>query len=324
MLKQLCVLCLSLLFLPASGALAAKARSIETDADSAFHVTHLSLHLNTTECHATGNYIKVRTQPNRNKVVGHLEQADSFLLLAIEDNWAKIEVTVSDKASPNSWVGMTGWINADYIDCDCSTSAYHQGIAGGYDSILRFFYRVISEKWDDQKIADADFEPWEFPNDLNTSGFVYRDINADGTDELFILRNNNALIDTVIAGYTLVSGYPIQLFSSWTRNRYYLRSDGSLYNTGSNGAAYTVHYIYDLIGSNLEVREGVLSGDCIENNGENLSWFLVDERADFSYTDHRLISAEEAKHRIELYQQSVVHQFDGFTSFAEYADELDN
>ena len=92
----------------------------------------------------------------------------------------------------------------------------------------------------------------------------------------------------------------------------------------SNGAAYTVHYIYDLIGSNLEVREGVLSGDCTENNGENLSWFLVDERADFSYTDHRLISAEEAKHRIELYQQSVVHQFDGFISFAEYADELDN
>lgn len=324
MLKQFCVLCLSLLFLPASGALAAKARSIETDADSAFHATHLSLHLNTTECHATGNYIKARTQPNSNKVVGHLEQADSFLLLAIKDNWAKIEVTVSDKASPNSWVGMTGWINTDYIDCDCSTSAYHQGIAGGYDSILRFFYRAISEKWDDQKIADADFEPWEFPNDLNTSGFVYRDINADGTDELFILRNNNAEIDAVIAGYTLVSGYPVQLFSSWTRNRYYLRSDGSLYNTGSNGAAYTVHYIYDLIGSNLEVREGVLSGDCTENNGENLSWFLVDERADFSYTDHRLISAEEAKHRIELYQQSVVHQFDGFISFAEYADELDN
>ena len=51
MVKQLLVLCLTLclLLLPASGALAAKARSIVTDADSDFHAAHLLLHLNTTQ-----------------------------------------------------------------------------------------------------------------------------------------------------------------------------------------------------------------------------------------------------------------------------------
>ncbi|MGN0757899.1 MAG: hypothetical protein ACI4MU_01760 [Candidatus Ventricola sp.] len=323
MMKQLCTLCftLCLLLLSVSGALAEKARAIETDADSAYHAVHLLLHLNTTECHATGNYIKNRTQPNGSVVAGHLEQADSFSLLAIENGWAKIEVIASDKTSPDSWAGMTGWVNADYVDCECSEADYYDG-TDGYDSILDWFYLAISEKFDDQVIADAGFEPWEFPDDLNTSGFVYWDINTDGIDELFILRDRNAEIGSIIAGYTLVNGHPVRMFSSWARNRYYLRSDGSLYNTGSNGAAYAVHYIFDLIDSKLEVREGVLSGDCIEDKGENLSWFLVDERADFSYTDHELISQEEAQRRIESYKQSVVWKFSDFTSFAEYKSLL--
>lgn len=322
MVKQLLVLCLTLclLLLPASGALAAKARSIVTDADSDFHAAHLLLHLNTTQCHATGNYIKTRSKPGGSTVVGHLEQADSLLLLAIEDNWAKIEVTASAQTSPDSFVGMTGWINADYLDCDCSTADYYNS-SDGYSAILDWFYHAIVEKWDDQIIVDAGFEPWEFPNDLNTSGFVYQDINSDGIDELFILRNN-AAIEPIIAGYTLVDGHPVRLFSSWARNRYYLCLDGSLYNTGSNGASYAVHYIFDLRDSQLEVREGVLSGDCIEDNGEKLSWFLVDERADFSYTDHTLISSEEAQRRIERYQQSVVQQLCNFTSFAKYSSSI--
>ena len=154
MMKQLCTLCftLCLLLLSVSGALAEKARAIETDADSAYHAVHLLLHLNTTECHATGNYIKTRTQPNGSVVAGHLEQADSFSLLAIENGWAKIEVIASDKTSPDSWAGMTGWVNADYVDCECSEADYYDG-TDGYDSILDWFYLAISEKFDDQVIA---------------------------------------------------------------------------------------------------------------------------------------------------------------------------
>lgn len=325
MIRQFRILCLTLclLLLPATGALATKARSIETDADSAFHTAHLLLHLNTTQCHATGNYIKTRSKPGGSTVVGHLEQADSLLLLAVEDNWAKIEVTASAQTSPDSFVGMTGWINADYLDCDCSTADYYSS-SDGYSAILDWFYHAIAEKWDAQIIVDAGFEPWEFPDDLNTSGYVYQDINSDGIDELFLLRNADAEIGPIIAGYTLDDGHPVRLFSSWARSRFDLRSDGIIYNSGSSGAAYIDHYIFDLTDAELVVREGVFSNGYTKANGGSLIWFWENKKSVSSHANPMQISSKEAEQRINLYQQSVIHRFDNYTSFAEYAASLNH
>lgn len=113
-----------LLLISCESAFAAKARSISSDADSAYHADHLQRHLGETDCHATGNYIKTRSKANGNKVIGHLEQADEFILLDVKNNWAQIEVVYSDKTSPDSWEGMTGWVNSDYIDCDCTHIEY--------------------------------------------------------------------------------------------------------------------------------------------------------------------------------------------------------
>lgn len=104
--------------------IAAKARSISTDNDSIYHSAHLKSHLGESTCYATGNHIKVRSQADRNKLVGHLEQADEFILLEIDNNRAKIEILHSAKSSPDSWTGMIGWVNSDYIECTCSTEAY--------------------------------------------------------------------------------------------------------------------------------------------------------------------------------------------------------
>lgn len=177
MVKQLLVLCLTLclLLLPASGALAAKARSIVTDADSDFHAAHLLLHLNTTQCHATGNYIKTRSKPGGSTVVGHLEQADSLLLLAIEDNWAKIEVTASAQTSPDSFVGMTGWINTDYLDCDCSEAEYWGNSSSSYST------PVIASRYEgliDFICASLQSNPenlTEMESSLRQDGSIYAD-----------------------------------------------------------------------------------------------------------------------------------------------------
>lgn len=114
---------LMLLFPPIS-AHAVKARSITTDDDSAYHVQHLQMHIDSTECHATGNYIKIRNKENGSQIIGHLEQADEFVLLNVKDHWAQIQITYSDKTSPDSQTGMTGWVNSDYIDCKCDETAY--------------------------------------------------------------------------------------------------------------------------------------------------------------------------------------------------------
>lgn len=118
-----------ILVLTAQPALAAKARGIASDADSDFHAAHLALHTGGEDCSATGNYIKTYRDQARKKLVGHLEIADTVRLLAVENGMAQIEVLVSDSTGPDSYEGMTGWLNADYIDCPCSDSAYFSGDA---------------------------------------------------------------------------------------------------------------------------------------------------------------------------------------------------
>lgn len=124
MKRIICILLTAFLLFSAESAFAAKARSIHSQADSIHHSNHLQYHVGSTGCHATGNYIKTRTKAGGNKVIGHLEQADEFILLDMDNGWARIEVTFSDKTSPDSWVGMTGWVNSDYIDCNCGSTDY--------------------------------------------------------------------------------------------------------------------------------------------------------------------------------------------------------
>lgn len=57
-------------------------------------------------------------------VLGHLEQADQIILLDLRSGYAKVVVTKSAETSPDSWVGLTGWVDADYLDCTCSDAQY--------------------------------------------------------------------------------------------------------------------------------------------------------------------------------------------------------
>jgi len=334
MKRAYCFILATLLFLCSNSALAAKARSISSDADSAYHEDHLKRHLGDTSCYATGNYIKTRSNANSNKVIGHLEQADEFMLLDLQNGSAKIEITYSHKTSPDSWNGMIGWINSDYIDCKCSPTEYAQTINSAiitdtwnsYNSILYFFYNAIIEAWDSQKIVDSGFcEPYYFPSSLQNDGFVFRDLNSDGTDELIILNSDyfSGTGETFITAiYTLKNDSPMRILESWTRNRHYICSDGSIYNEGSNGASYAVHYLLDLVGTEFIVREGVLSGDYEEHGKLQFGWFLVDERADFSYTDYEMISEKEAENRINQYLNSINYAPGQFISFEQYERSL--
>lgn len=107
-----------------SSSVAEKARGISSDGASAYHFNHLEEHLFTTDLHGTGNYLKIRELPMPSNVFGHLEQADQIILLDLKNGYAKVVVTKSAKTSPDSWVGLTGWVNADYLDCSCTDAQY--------------------------------------------------------------------------------------------------------------------------------------------------------------------------------------------------------
>ncbi|MBR1407933.1 MAG: SH3 domain-containing protein [Clostridia bacterium] len=125
------VLTLSLLL--ASAALAARARYLAYDGDTAFHSRHLSMHVGDETCRACGNYLKVRSRAGGSaSVTGHVEQADLLQLLEVSGNWARIRVLYSADTSPDSWSGLTGWVDASYLECGCSERTYY---AGGTDAI---------------------------------------------------------------------------------------------------------------------------------------------------------------------------------------------
>ena len=319
-------------------AMADKARNIASDADSQYHAAHLENHLDTTDVYCTGNYVKVRNKINGKKVVGHLEQADQFQLLDIQKGWVKIKVTYSDKTSPDSHKGMTGWLNADYVDCFCSTSQYNANTADSsdksdtdvdcqnYDEVIELYARAIKEHWDWEKIVELGFEPTCFVDSLENDGYMLKDLNQDGNDELIILAKGSLTAsrfenfeDMVYAVYTLQNNKPVRALESWTRSRNYLCADGGIYNEGSDGASYSTWCIRDIKNGRIVVREGVQTADKMDANGEYLEgivYLRMTESHDFY--DGEEISEEQADADLERYQNMLLNDDSDFVPFAEY------
>ena len=124
MKRMASILCLFLTLMVVRSSIAEKARAISNASASAYHIAHLEQHLFTTDLHGTGNYLKIRELPMPSNVYGHLEQADQIILLELKNGYAKVVVTKSAATSPDSWVGLTGWVDADYLDCTCSDAQY--------------------------------------------------------------------------------------------------------------------------------------------------------------------------------------------------------
>ena len=313
-----------------------KARNIASDADSQYHAAHLENHLDTTDVYCTGNYVKVRNKINGKKVVGHLEQADQFQLLDIQKGWVKIKVTYSDKTSPDSHKGMTGWLNADYVDCYCDAGEYAgEGEANGfvyadencrnYDEVIELYIRAIKERWDSDKISEFGFEPCCFVSSMENDGYLLKDLSGDGNDELIILpRSCLEYRDAeergiLYAVYTMKNGKPIRVLDSWTRRRNYLCTDGEIYSEGSDGAAYFTACIYDIRDGKAVVREGVRTTDRMDENGEYLEgtvYLRMTESHDFY--DGEEISEEQADADLERYQNMLLNDDSDFVPFAEY------
>lgn len=329
--KRVALLCIftCMMLMSASG-LCEKARGIESAEDSQYHEQHLQNHIGMSEGSCTGNYVKVRSKANGTQTVGHLEMADTFQLLDVKNGWAHIEVTCSAVSSPDSWTGMAGWVNADYIDCACSAEQYFGSEqkttqhAGSYDEILGMFYDAIVNEYDYESIDSMGFEPTVFVESLETDGYILRDLNHDGVDELIVLPRRCIGTDTtgdsgqIIAVYTISDGKPVRVLHGWNRSRHYLCKDGGIYNEGSDGAAYWTCCILDIEGTNCVVREGVQTDSIYEGEEAVDVWRQMTEEK--CMYDGEIISEEDANVRLNKYKQMLLDDSSGFIPFAEYPD----
>lgn len=245
-----------------------------------------------------------------------------------------VKVTYSDKTSPDSHKGMTGWLNADYVDCYCDADeyagesgtnefAYADANCKNYDEVIELYIQAIQERWDSDKISAFGFEPVSFVGSLENDGYFFKDINHDGKNELIILPmslNNGSLEDggaMIYAVYTMQNGKPVRVLESWTRSRNYLCADGGIYNEGSDGASYSTWCIRDIKNGRIVVREGVQTTDKTLENGDIEMAYLRMTESHKLY-DGEEISEAQADADVARYQSMLLTDDSGFVSFAAY------
>ena len=126
-----------------------------------------------------------------------------------------------------------------------------------YGAVISNYYRAYSTGNNTGEYANANNISEMIAYSPN-AGYALLDLNGDGTAELIIAgygASDNMIYDL----YTLVDGQPVQIACSRARSRYYMRSDGSILNEGSNGAGNSIFVINRVYGSSLVPVESAMT-----------------------------------------------------------------
>lgn len=92
---------------------------------------------------------------------------------------------------------------------------------------------------------------------LEKIGYTLQDLTGDAIPELILGSIDSWDGDTAVgrelyAVYTCQNGTPVLLLEGWARNRYSMLRDGSILNSGSAGAMYSIFGTYQLTQNGLE------------------------------------------------------------------------
>nr|MCR5138063.1 hypothetical protein [Oscillospiraceae bacterium] len=92
-------------------------------------------------------------------------------------------------------------------------------------------------------------------------GYALKDLDKNGIPELIIAgMGTDDFSDKMVYDlYTLVNGAPVNLATAQARDRYYVRTDNTVYSEGSGGAAYTYLTVMRVKGNELEDVEVVFT-----------------------------------------------------------------
>ena len=167
-----------------------------------------------------------------------------------------------------------------------------------YNEELYKHLTAIKEKWDIDKLRQENMSPMysyisnENINNNADVGYIYKDINYDGIDELLIGEIGEGEFSNIIYDlYTMVDRKPAHVFSGWDRNRYYLSNADFIINEYSQSATESGYRLYALNSNDIELGfQYALKYDENENaekpyfvsydvdeNGEIKNWENIEE-----------------------------------------------
>lgn len=130
----------------------------------------------------------------------------------------------------------------------------------GYDALIAEAQDVL-ENFDRFTDEMGDHFSWVFYAnwDYETLGYILRDLDGNGVEELIFGENGEGGWDGIVYDlYTIVDGEVVHIFDGWERNRYYLCENGCIARE-SDGSAFEFSFAYYAYsGAELALIEAVI------------------------------------------------------------------
>ncbi len=172
-----------------------------------------------------------------------------------------------DEASEET-VEQTAEESAAETTAALETAAPASEVSIAYEGIIDMLRAVRSGDADDDAIFDftAVLSPdfMYVPEDESVY-YTMIDVDRNGVDELLVYTHQIGTDGTetpvIYDAYTYRDGEPVHFIEGGVRNSYYLASDGTFYNMGSGGAAYTGFANYSYADGELTLTDCYFTDD---------------------------------------------------------------
>lgn len=200
--------------------------------------------------------------------------------------------------SLNGWSAQAVFSNDQYKAASAPATIYVGDFISAYSGVIDKYRRAYSAGVAITAGVAETYDISEMAGYSDHVGYALKDLDKDGTPELIIAGtgtgNNSENIIYEID--TLINGTPRRLCLSRARDKYYLRTDSTVLNEASGGAAYSYNYILRFKNGVLSQQEALRS-DIDEKNVA--VWFLT------QYGAEKQISEGEAHNLIKSYESSI-------------------
>ena len=196
-----------------------------------------------------------------------------------------------------------------------------------YQDVVAKVALAIDEHWDAVRLEEEELSPMYYAmyamgdDDVASKiGYAYKDVNADGIDELLIGEIGSGAWQGVVYDiFTIVDKEPAHVVSGWSRCRYYAVENGMLCNEYSGGAALSGLTMYSLEHNATELYPQIaLKLDGYED--EEQPWFVA-YGSDFDEEKWEQLTEEEYKEYKERFTDLVYLDFVPFSTVEAAAPE---
>jgi beta-lactamase regulating signal transducer with metallopeptidase domain len=230
--------------------------------------------------------------------------------------------TVLNYKKPGFWTVVVAVITCVIVAICFLTNPKEQAIEtplegtdySGYDELIAEA-RDVLENFDGNYPGEEPFSTVIYQHwDYETLGYLIKDIDGNGVDELIFGANTDGWDDGGWDGiiydiYTIVNGDVFHVLDGWERNRYYLCENGCIANEGSSSAFESRYSYYTYSGTELTMVESVLY---YSRQDEEHPWFYSTEQEP-DIKNAEPISQEKAAEIMNKY----VHEHPQYIPFVE-------